>query len=210
MEAKQVGGFLPPTCTRYFFHRNVIQYCDRPFTDVLEMNEWMIEQWNKTIGKDDIVYIVGDFAINFNKATKEIFHRLNGNLILIVGNHDAPFYYLVGRASNKRKYYQKYLDLGWKTFKLEEQITLKSGVPLLLSHLPYAIMSNYDDRYLEYRPKNYGLILAHGHQHGKYKKNGTCIDVGIDAWGGKIVTEDMLIEVISDTRTFIDKDQWYK
>ena len=59
---------------RYFFtgdthfsHRNVINYCNRPFETAAEMNEKLIENWNKVVTKSDIVYHVGDVA--FEKFT---------------------------------------------------------------------------------------------------------------------------------------------
>jgi calcineurin-like phosphoesterase family protein len=51
-----------------FFHRNIIQYSNRPFESVEDMNEQMIQRWNKQVKKDDIVYHLGDFA--FGKIDK--------------------------------------------------------------------------------------------------------------------------------------------
>jgi len=47
--------------------------------------EWIIKNWNKTVGKDDIVIHLGDVAW---KGHQEIIPRLNGKKILILGNHD--------------------------------------------------------------------------------------------------------------------------
>ena len=46
----------------HFNHANIIQYCDRPFADVEQMNKELIKRWNNTVAKDDIVYQLGDFA----------------------------------------------------------------------------------------------------------------------------------------------------
>jgi len=48
-------------------------------------DEWLIEQWNNTIGPDDVVLHLGDFAF---KRIQEVQPRLNGRIILILGNHD--------------------------------------------------------------------------------------------------------------------------
>ena len=58
----------------------------RPWTDPDEMDEFMIEAWNKTVGPKDKVYHLGDVVIN-RKALKTLY-RLNGDKVLIKGNHD--------------------------------------------------------------------------------------------------------------------------
>ena len=76
----------------HFFHENVIRFDKRPFTSVEEMNTKMRNWWNSTVRTNDRVYILGDFLwldpreqekeyINFTKS-------LNGNKVLIEGNHD--------------------------------------------------------------------------------------------------------------------------
>lgn len=55
-------------------------------TTTEEHDEWIIEQWNSTVGKRDPVYIVGDVA--FNKAGLEKVRRLRGQKFLLPGNHD--------------------------------------------------------------------------------------------------------------------------
>ena len=51
------------TADTHWGHRNIIRYCQRPFADVDEMNEALITNWNSTVGKDDIVFHLGDFAM---------------------------------------------------------------------------------------------------------------------------------------------------
>ena len=46
----------------HFDHDEVIQYCNRPFTNVDEMNETILENWNKTIKKNDSVFFLGDLV----------------------------------------------------------------------------------------------------------------------------------------------------
>lgn len=72
----------------HFGHKNIIRYCNRPFKDVYEMNKVLVQNWNSTVGKDDIVYMLGDFALTTKDETIEIGHYLNGNKTLILGNHD--------------------------------------------------------------------------------------------------------------------------
>ena len=58
----------------------------RPWTDPDEMDEFMIQAWNDRVRPNDKVYHLGDCVIN-RKALK-IFDRLNGDKVLIRGNHD--------------------------------------------------------------------------------------------------------------------------
>ena len=74
-------------CTHYG-HANIIRLCNRPFASVEEMDEALIENHNKVVGKDDMVYHHGDFAFKGRQDNVEILKRLNGKVILIQGNHD--------------------------------------------------------------------------------------------------------------------------
>lgn len=71
----------------HFGHENIIKLADRPFLNVDEMDRILIENWNKTVGKTDYVYIVGDFAFK-GKSVSYYAEKLNGFKILIKGNHD--------------------------------------------------------------------------------------------------------------------------
>ena len=58
----------------------------RPWDDPDEMDEEMVKRWNETVRPNDKVYHLGDVVIN-RKALK-IMSRLNGDKVLIRGNHD--------------------------------------------------------------------------------------------------------------------------
>lgn len=58
----------------------------RPWDDPEKMNEDMIDMWNKTVGPKDKVYHLGDVVIN--RRFLSLLWRLNGDQILIKGNHD--------------------------------------------------------------------------------------------------------------------------
>jgi len=189
------------TSDTHFMHRNVLNYCKRPFKDVYEMNEAMIKMWNKTVKPFDTVYHIGDFSMG-NKAHKEVVHKLNGRKILISGNH-CP-----SHISHKKsaKMCEKLLLDGWMfVFPHNHFITLKNGMHVQLCHLPYAPDegSNLDTRYLEFRPKKETEILLCGHLHGRFKKKDGMIDVGYDAHAGKMLSEDQIIELINDSNDFI-------
>jgi calcineurin-like phosphoesterase family protein len=80
-------------------HAKIIQYCNRPFKSVEEMDETIIRNHNARVKEDDVVYHVGDFCFRNSpggapgmgkqERAKEYIKRLNGNIIFIKGNHDS-------------------------------------------------------------------------------------------------------------------------
>ncbi len=89
----------------HFDHKNVIKFtlddgftpmrriidkttgAVRPFYSVEEMNEHIIENWNRVVSPQDKVYHLGDFSFGKNPTT--IGKRLNGHKRLVRGNHDG-------------------------------------------------------------------------------------------------------------------------
>ena len=82
------------TSDTHFNHENIIKYCNRPFASVVEMNQALIDNWNRVVRPQDTIIHCGDFA--FTRANKKVaattvstfVHKLNGRKILILGNHD--------------------------------------------------------------------------------------------------------------------------
>lgn len=72
----------------HFGHENVIRFDNRPFTDVNEMDNTIINNWNSKVTADDTVYILGDLSWHRMDDTVKILDMLNGHKILIRGNHD--------------------------------------------------------------------------------------------------------------------------
>ena len=58
----------------------------RPFASAEEMDEAMIKRWNDRVRPNDKVYHLGDVVIN--RKFLHILDRLNGDKVLIKGNHD--------------------------------------------------------------------------------------------------------------------------
>ena len=77
------------TSDTHFSHNNIIKYCNRPFNDIIEMNEKLIQNWNTVVTDDDLVFHLGDFQMvdDFNILYKHV-SRLKGDKILLLGNHD--------------------------------------------------------------------------------------------------------------------------
>ena len=71
----------------------------RPWTDPAEMDEEMIRRWNDRVSPNDKVYHLGDVVIN-RKALSTL-ARLNGDKVLIRGNHD------IFRDDEYRQYFRE-------------------------------------------------------------------------------------------------------
>ena len=84
------------TADCHFGHKNIIEYCNRPFSSLDEMNETLIRKWNERVKEDDLVFHVGDFCFKnsqergegVNVKAKSWEEQLNGKKIFIRGNHD--------------------------------------------------------------------------------------------------------------------------
>lgn len=73
----------------HFGHGNIIEYCSRPFSNVNDMNAQMVTRWNDTVDEDDTVIYLGDVRHHPDPHTiGSWFDRLNGEILLVRGNHD--------------------------------------------------------------------------------------------------------------------------
>lgn len=195
------------TSDLHFYHANVIRYCSRPYSSVEHMNEMMILNWNSVVSPEDIVYCLGDFSLAA-RPVESFTQRLNGKKILVLGNHDFPHpAHQKGRKERLREEWtQKYLSWGWDSLHLEviDQI---GEIPIRMCHLPYLDSCPEDvhkggkTRYDNHRPKDDGLLLLCGHVHEKWKhrftKKGTLmVNVGVDVWSMKPVSEEELCDYV--------------
>lgn len=73
----------------HFDHANIIKLANRPFSDIKEMNDRIVENWNSVVSSGDMVYILGDITMGKSTATVfELLAKLNGRHTIIKGNHD--------------------------------------------------------------------------------------------------------------------------
>lgn len=72
----------------HYGHTNILTYDKRPFQNVSDMNTTLIERWNTVVEKDGLVYILGDMFWCSEQDAVPILKSLNGQKILICGNHD--------------------------------------------------------------------------------------------------------------------------
>lgn len=77
------------TSDLHFGHKNIIEFDKRPFKSVEDMDEKLIKNWNRKVHGNDIVYVLGDmFWNNDTKYVQNILSTLNGQINLIIGNHE--------------------------------------------------------------------------------------------------------------------------
>ena len=67
------------TSDTHFGHANIIRLCNRPFKDVEEMNEKLIENWNKVVPEDGTVFHLGEFAFGGRELRNSVIPRLPGH-----------------------------------------------------------------------------------------------------------------------------------
>lgn len=76
----------------HFLHENSLKWENgsrgKLFTDVHQMNETMINNWNRVVKPGDKVYHLGDVFLGNKDEFKKLWPRLNGSKRLVVGNHD--------------------------------------------------------------------------------------------------------------------------
>ena len=72
----------------HFGHAAVIRFDRRPFSDVEQMEEVICMNWNAAVKNGDVVYILGDFCWKKEDEWLRVLNRLNGQKVLILGNHD--------------------------------------------------------------------------------------------------------------------------
>lgn len=127
------------TADTHFGHKNIIEYCKRPFSSVDEMNRIIIENWNSVITPEDTVYHLGDVA--FHRGL-DCVRKLNGKLILISGNHD------------KRMHKCKFREVGFELLENKSKVWRFN-----LAHWPHP--QNFD--------KNFFNLCGHVHGAWKEK-----------------------------------------
>jgi calcineurin-like phosphoesterase family protein len=159
------------TSDTHFGHNNIIKYCNRPFSNIDEMGQAIIDRWNSIVKKNDTVFHLGDFCFhNFNRY----FYALNGKIILIKGNHDNEAW------KNRDKFFE-FRD-SYYEIKIDNQ-------PITLCH--YAM--------LVWNKSHYGAWHIYGHSHGTLPDNPNSLsfDCGVDTHNFYPYSFDEVKEIMS-------------
>lgn len=183
------------TADLHFGHGNVITYCSRPFAGVAQMDSELIARWNARVAPDDEVVVAGDFALGHIGETLSLASELHGRKVLVSGNHDRCW---DGHGSRATEWTDRYLEAG---FAEVLQGAARTGVgdrQVLVCHFPYHGDSQARDRHLSHRPPDDGrTVLLHGHVHEKWKVRGRQINVGVDVWNYRPVSERELAPLVA-------------
>lgn len=190
------------TSDTHFGHANILKYTDRPWSTVDEMDAGLIERWNSVVGPGDTVYHMGDVIMNMRSLDR--IQYLNGNLILMAGNHDPCW---EGFRKGSQNAIRRFSDAGFSeihTSGILRSHKLSDGREVTLSHLPYDEGVTHhkqdliNDRYASRRPRNNGEVNLCGHVHGAWKVNKRAINVGVDVWDWYPVPESVIIDTIKN------------
>jgi calcineurin-like phosphoesterase family protein len=137
-------------------HNRILKFGQRNHDNIEEMHEAIIKDWNETVRKRDMVWILGDIA--FSLESLSLLDRMNGAKRCILGNHDVFDY------TEYQKYFEK---VHWFQKKYN----------LVMTHIPI------HPGEFEFRHWTYNI---HGHVHDPKKgpiDDPRYINVNIDATG---------------------------
>jgi calcineurin-like phosphoesterase family protein len=183
------------TSDHHFGHTNIIDYCDRPFHGVGEMDAAMIANWNSVVAPGDTVHHLGDLAMGRREDSMPLIGLLNGHIILHAGNHDRCWY---GHGEKALRFEQDYLDAGIDEIHQGPERLVVGEREVMVCHFPYGGDSRDNERYDQFRPTDEGLWLLHGHIHDKWQRHRRMINVGVDTWDFTPVSEEALAELMDE------------
>jgi len=155
----------------HFCHANVIKYDGRPFENVEEMNQTLIDNWNSKVKDNDIVFYLGDLSFDRDGVrTQEIIKQLKGKIHFILGNHDDE---RVIRKMGRFESVSDYINLSVK-----DDENPRKRQDIMMMH--YAILS--------WDKAHHGAWHLHGHSHQSlvkqtpeyYKRK--VLDMGCNGW----------------------------
>jgi calcineurin-like phosphoesterase family protein len=182
----------------HFGHTNIIEYCQRPFRDVAEMNNGLVERWNSVVAPEDTVWVLGDVAMGKIDDSLAMVRRLHGRKHLVTGNHDRCW---PAHGDKATGWEERYRDEGFDEIhhgvrSLRVVASDGRSRDVVMCHFPYEGDSQDIDRYPGARPDDHGDWLLHGHVHDVWRQNARMINVGIDGWGGVPVSADEIVDLI--------------
>jgi calcineurin-like phosphoesterase family protein len=176
------------TSDLHFWHKNICKYCNRPFDSVEQMNDTIIEKWNSIVKWDDTVFILGDLGFCGIEKLRPLIAQLNGNLIVIQGNHDPNKVINALLEENLIHESHKLLHV------IVEGDEECPNQELALCHFPM----------IDWYNKERGAWMIHGHQH-QLPETPSCSvkhwDVGLDKNNMQPISFDQL--KINITKQFL-------
>ncbi len=157
------------TSDTHFGHENIIQYCYRPFSSVQEMDDKLVENWNRVVKPDETIYHLGDFTLAGENTARTYFQRLDGKIHIVPGGHDWKW--LRGEVYFSRSGHQVIILPLLHTIKVPHP---NQDTPQLVVLCHYAM--RVWDR------SHYGSWHLYGHSHGNLPPLENSLDLGVDNW----------------------------
>ena len=151
------------TADTHFGHKNIIEYVQRPFSGVEDMDAVLIDNWNKRVGLNDEVYHLGDVGLCSPNRLKSILHQLNGKIYLIRGNHEKS-----AESCNERfEWIKDYFEL-----VVPDEDGYNGEQLVVLFHYSMRV----------WQASHYGSYQLYGHTHGELFDDPALLsmDVGVD------------------------------
>ena len=195
------------TADLHFGHTRIVELANRPFVSVQGMDEALIANWNAVVRRpDDIVWVLGDYALGDRHKALGYLDRLNGRKMLVAGNHDKCF---LG-SSDGWKHIEEYRSAGfeivvpWARVKLPPLGPQLPGRKVLLSHFPYDGDRSAEDRHSGARLRDEGEPLVHGHVHEMFTVRRSAatgavqLNVGVDRWQYRPVPATEVARIIAE------------
>lgn len=161
----------------------------RGYSSVAEHDEAIIRNiWRRTRG-EGILFLLGDLVLGPADEKVGRLERLAGladEVHVVLGNHDRPH---PGNGNG-----HAHIGAWSRIFTSVQTVTSirHEGRTILLSHFPYdgegATREDHEDRFTQWRVRDEGRLLLHGHLHDtvKFRRSAAgspMVHVGLDAWG---------------------------
>jgi calcineurin-like phosphoesterase family protein len=175
------------TADTHFGHGNIIRYCNRPFACVEEMDAALIARWNRRVGPADTVYHLGDFALGPKALWPAYRRQLNGTIVFILGNPDAPL----------AAFEQMLLPVD--TYATDWLYQTRGGLQVSLAHIPPHPEEPQPGQKRLARtnllPETRPDLWFCGHVHGLWRTDPAtgCVNVGGDVWDFEPKTLDEIL-----------------
>lgn len=163
----------------------------RGFDSTAAHDAHIFDRWEAAVTKRDTVWVLGDLAMASPRLALALIETLPGTKHLILGNHDAA-HPMHRNAHRQQKRYLQAFD------SVQTMARHKlAGKDFLLSHHPYRGDSGaHEDRHTQYRLRDEGMPLIHGHVHEEWLVNGYQVNVGVDRWMDGPATTEEILEVL--------------
>lgn len=184
------------TSDLHFGHARVLEH--RRFASLDDMHEILVTLWNEAVHPRDEVWILGDLALPPYEDSLPVASRTHGRKVLVPGNHAecwAGKGHLLWKAIGRQSLYTYLGDIAAIVDSpMPHQI---AGESVHLSHFPFSADHTGRVRYPEWRPRDNGQWLLHGHLHAMWRQHDREINVGVDAWSMRPVHVDQIADMIT-------------